>query len=65
LEALSKVNGKFLLSSYPSKILYDCITKYGWYTKQFSKPLTAKKAIAGKSRDSKKTEVLTANYPLK
>jgi DNA adenine methylase len=65
LETLSNIKGKFLLSSYPSKILDAYITRNGWYTKQFSKPLTAKKAIAGKSRDSKKTEVLTANYPLK
>src|SRR5690606_7494401 len=65
LDTLSNIKGKFLLSSYPSKILDAYIKKNGWYTKQFSKPLTAKKAIAGKSRDSKKTEVLTANYPLK
>lgn len=65
LDTLSNIKGKFLLSSYPSKILDAYIQKNGWYTKQFSKPLTAKKAIAGKSRDSKKIEVLTANYPLK
>lgn len=65
LDTLSKLKGKFLLSSYPLEILSYYIKKNGWFTKEFSKPLTAIKGISGKSRTSKKIEVLTANYPLK
>lgn len=63
LETLSKVQGKFLLSSYPSKLLTKYTKKHGWYTKTFDKPLSARKAVKGKSRE-RKTEVLTANYPI-
>ncbi|MBN8640697.1 MAG: DNA adenine methylase [Flavobacteriales bacterium] len=64
LQVLSQIKGKFLLSSYPSDLL-DLYTKeFGWYTKAFQKPLTAKKGVLGVKRDSYKTEVLTANYPI-
>lgn len=63
LETLSKVQGKFLLSSYPSKLLTKYTKKHGWYTKAFDKPLSARKSVKGKSR-GRKTEVLTANYPI-
>ncbi|MFV0571719.1 MAG: DNA adenine methylase [Xanthomarina gelatinilytica] len=63
LETLSKVQGKFLLSSYPSKLLTKYSKKHGWYTKTFDKPLSARKAVSGKSR-GRKVEVLTANYPI-
>lgn len=63
LETLSNIKGKFLLSSYPSEILDAYTKKNGWYTKTFDKPLSAKKGVAGKSR-GRKTEVLTANYPI-
>lgn len=65
LDALSRVEGMFLLSSYPSDILDEYITKNGWYTKHYCKALTSKKVEAGKSRTKTKLEVLTANYPLK
>jgi len=61
LETLKNVKGKFLLSSYPSEILDSYTKKNGWHTKMFDKPLSAKKAVKGKSRD-RKIEVLTANY---
>ena len=63
LELLSTIKGKFLLSSYPSEILETYIQKNGWFTKTFDKPLSAQKAVAGKSR-GRKTEILTANYPI-
>ena len=63
LETLSEVQGKFLLSSYPSKLLTKYTKKHGWYTKVFDKPLSARKAVNGKSR-GRKIEVLTANYPI-
>ncbi|WP_339883518.1 DNA adenine methylase [Polaribacter vadi] len=63
LETLSKVKGKFLLSSYPSEVLEHFTIKYGWHTLKIEKPLSAQKAVAGKSR-GRKIEVLTANYSL-
>ena len=63
LETLSKIEGKFLLSSYPSKLLTKYSKKHGWYTKTFDKPLSAQKSKKGKSR-GRKVEVLTANYPI-
>lgn len=63
LDTLSKVKGKFLLSSYPSAILSRYIEDKGWYTKVFDKPLSARKATEGKTR-GRKIEVLTANYPI-
>lgn len=65
LTILSQVKGKFLLSSFPSEILADYTQKFGWYTLEFSKALTANKATLGKARTSRKTEVLTANYQIK
>jgi len=63
LNTLSNIKGKFLLSSYPSKILDEYIQKNGWHSIHFEKPLSAQKAKAGKSR-GRKIEVLTANYPI-
>lgn len=63
LQTLSNVQGKFLLSSYPSKLLTKYTKKFGWHTKVFDKPLSARKAVKGKSR-GRKIEVLTANYSL-
>ena len=63
LETLSNVQGKFLLSSYPSEILEEFTKKYGWHTLRIEKPLSARKAVAGKPR-GRKIEVLTANYSL-
>ena len=55
LERLSIIQGKFLLSSYPSDLLKDFVRKNKWYTKDFDKPLTAKKGVLGKARDKRKT----------
>lgn len=63
LETLSQVQGKFLLSSYPSDILDEYIKKNGWHTKTLSKTLSASKGVAGTRRKTK-VEVLTANYPI-
>ena len=63
LETLSQVQGKFLLSSYPSDILNKFIKDYGWYTKTVTKTLSASKGIVGTKRKTK-FEVLTANYPI-
>ena len=58
LDALSNIEGKFLLSSYPSKILDEYVKKNNWC--QFSIEMTV--AISNKRK--RKVEVLTANYPI-
>lgn len=63
LKVLAKVKGKFLLSSFPNDILERYTKKLGWYTKTFDKPLSSRKAKEGTTR-KRKTEVLTANYPI-
>ncbi|RZN78898.1 MAG: DNA adenine methylase [Winogradskyella sp.] len=61
LETLSNIKGKFLLSSYPSKLLTKYTKKHGWRTIVFDKPLSARKAVKGKPR-KRKTEVITTNF---
>ena len=63
LDTLSKVSGKFLLSTYHSEVLSKYTKCHGWNTQEIKKPLTASKVKDGKSR-KKKVEVLTANYPI-
>ena len=63
LDTLSNIEGKFLLSSYPSEILEAYIQKNNWYSIHIEKPLSASKAKLGKKRP-RKIEVLTANYPI-
>jgi DNA adenine methylase len=57
LEALSKVKGKFLLSSYPSTILSRFIKKHKWKTKRVEKFVAVTKHT-----DKKKTEMLVYNF---
>lgn len=61
LKLLSGIQGKFLLSSYPSDILSSYIKQQGWQTKSFD----GKVSVAAKSGKQKaKVEVLTGNYDL-
>ena len=62
LKLLSKIKGKFLLSSYPSPILKQYAKEYGWKAKtlDFKVSVGIKNGKPGKP----KTEVLTSNYPL-
>lgn len=61
LITLKSIKGKFLLSSYPSKILSDMAKASGWH--QWS--LETGVSVNGKSGYQKrKVEVLTANYPI-
>jgi DNA adenine methylase len=62
LKQLSRIEGKFLLSSYPSPLLKKYVKQHGWHSMEKEMILSAGKAN-GKPR-GKKTEVLTANYPL-
>jgi DNA adenine methylase len=63
LAVLSKLKAKFLLSSYPNDALEKYTRQFGWHTKTFDKPLSARKAQGTKPR-GRKTEVLTANFSL-
>lgn len=61
LKKLSQIEGKFLLSSYPSDILEAYRAANGWQTILIDQ----KVSINAKSGYlKKKTEVLTANYPI-
>lgn len=61
LKRLSKIKGKFLLSSYPSEILKHYTIKYKWQQIEIKKDVS----VNAKSGTRKpKTEVLTANYKI-
>lgn len=57
LEKLSKIKGKFLLSSYPSPELSGFVKKYKWYSKSIEKYVAVTKRT-----DKKKTELMVSNY---
>ena len=60
LQALSEVEGKFLLSSYPSELLSQYTAQAGWHTINID---MTKSSGQGKYKSSgTKTEVLTLNY---
>ncbi|WP_233632538.1 DNA adenine methylase [Parapedobacter sp. ISTM3] len=61
LKMLSKIKGKFLLSSYPSEMLERFIDSNGWFS--MSKTMTVTVNIKG-GNPKRKMEVLTANYPI-
>jgi Site-specific DNA methylase len=61
LQALAKIEGKFLLSSYPSPLLAKYVKSQGWHSFSMKKTLSMSCAS---SEVKKKTEVLTANYPI-
>lgn len=59
LETLCGIKGKFLLSSYPNDILDALRQEHGWYSSDKDMALSAS---ANNAR--RKTEALTANYPI-
>ena len=59
LNALAKSKAKFLLSSYPSKILSQYIKRCGWKIKKIEKYVAVTKHT-----DKMKTEMLVYNYDL-
>lgn len=64
LKNLSQIKGRFLLSSYPSPILNKYVKEFGWHQ------IEIKSGVSVANTNSKvgqkiKTEVLTANYPIK
>lgn len=64
LDTLSKIQGKFLLSSYPSNILSDYISKNNWHSKSYDMSISANAKQKAEIRKNRKTEVLTANYQI-
>ncbi|MEX6689237.1 DNA adenine methylase [Danxiaibacter flavus] len=62
LKCLSKIKGKFLLSSYPSDILKTYSSSYGWHMFSVEQNVSVNSKSGYLKR---KVEVLTANFPLK
>ncbi|PCI11855.1 MAG: methyltransferase [Flavobacteriaceae bacterium] len=62
LKTLSRIEGKFLMSSYPSDILVEYTNKFAWNTKKLEQSVSVANNC-GKPQ-KKKIEVLTANYDL-
>ena len=58
LTLLAGIDGKFLLSSYPSDILKKYVSQYNWHSIEI--PMTT----MASSKRKPKIEVLTANYPI-
>ena len=58
LSTLANLQGKFLLSSYPSEMLDRYTKENGWYQIEIRQP-----TMASPTR-KEKVEVLTANYPI-
>lgn len=63
LKLLSEIEGKFLLSSYPSPILKEYTKKNGWHQIEVKQSVSVAN-VHGKPGKIK-TEVMTSNYPLK
>ncbi|MEH0156429.1 DNA adenine methylase [Limibacter armeniacum] len=61
LKALEQIEGKFLLSSYPSPLLEEYTKRNGWYQESLEQQVSVNNR--GTTR-KKKVEVFTANYPL-
>ena len=62
LETLSKIKGKFLLSSYPSDVLKKFVKANGWHQWDVESGVSVNSKSGYQKR---KVEVLTANYELK
>lgn len=63
LETLSNIEGKFLMSSYPSPILKEFSKSQGWFTINIEQNVSVANGVTGKG-GKKKIEVLTANYDI-
>ncbi len=61
LKLIGKVDGKFLLSSYPSPVLERYVKLNGWHQLTIEQTVSVN---AKSGNQKKKVEVLTANYPL-
>ncbi|MFD1770883.1 DNA adenine methylase [Sphingobacterium suaedae] len=62
LKTLASIKGKFLMSSYPSKILSDYTKGNGWQVRTVEQSVSVANGTG--SPGKKKIEVLTANYDM-
>lgn len=62
LKLLARIEGKFLMSSYPSDILEEYSKANGWCTKKIEQRVSVANGTGNPGK--KKIEVLTANYDL-
>lgn len=62
LSTLAVIDGKFLLSSYPSDLLAEYSLKHKWKTKKIEQRVSVANGTGKPGKN--KTEVLTANYDL-
>lgn len=60
LRRLSGIQGRFLLSSYPSDLLLKYAKGNGWWMRSVEQSISVNKGYSGK----KKVEVMTANYEI-
>lgn len=63
LQVLSKIKGKFLLSSYPSDLLKKYWKAHGWYMWSLETGVSVNNK-GGAGYQKRKVEVLSANYPI-
>lgn len=61
MNTLSKIEGKFLMSSYPNASLSRFVKEHGWYQRFFE---TTVSVSSTKRHEKRKIEVLTSNYPI-
>jgi DNA adenine methylase len=61
LAVLSKIKGKFLLSSYPSDLIEKYAKQNKWFLKKIDMPLSV---VAKYKQGKRKIEVLTGNYEI-
>jgi len=63
LKLLTRIEGKFLLSSYPSDVLSQYTAQNSWMSMEIEQAVSVANGTAGSGK--RKTEVLTANYDLR
>lgn len=61
LKAISRLEGKFILSSYPSELLGRFTRDLNWVQTSFEQNVSVNRGMSGK----KKTEVLTSNFDIR
>lgn len=64
LKTLAAIEGKFMLSSYPSPILKEYTKKMGWHQIEIKSGVSVANSNSSKGQKVK-TEVITTNYPIK
>lgn len=62
LITLSNIKGKFILSSYPEKVLMEARKKYQWFFEDIKQVLQVTQFIGDKKKNRFKTECLTWNF---